>query len=88
MKQPIKLFNLTDQTSYKLKINMESISGKLNKEELKAYLLNTLRFTAPTLAVFFGQLAAGVNWKISGSVALLALYGNLSDYFKKKYKGN
>lgn len=55
----------------------------LNKEEGKKYLINTVRFTAPALAVLFGQLAMGVEWKAAGLVALLALYGNLSDYFKK-----
>lgn len=65
----------------------KSISGELNKIEWKAYLQNTLRFTAPTLAVFFGQLAVGVDWRAASAVALLALYGNLSDYFKKKSQG-
>jgi len=65
----------------------KSISGKLNKEELKGYLKNTLRFTAPSLAVFFGQLALGVDWKAASLVALLTLYTNLSDYFKKLNQG-
>jgi hypothetical protein len=66
---------------------MQSISGKLNREELKMYLQNTIRFTAPTLAVFFGQLAVKVDWRAALAVALLALYGNLSDYFKKLNQG-
>jgi len=66
---------------------MKSIKGELNKEELRGYLMNTLRFTAPTLAVFFGQLAIGVDWKPASAVALLALYGNLADYFKKLNQG-
>ena len=65
----------------------KSISGELNKTEWRQYLKNTLRFTAPTLAVFFGQLAAGIDWRAASAVALLALYGNLSDYFKKKTQG-
>lgn len=65
----------------------KSISGELNKTEWKAYLLNTLKYTAPFMAVFFGQLALGVDWKIASSVALVALYANLSDYFKKLNEG-
>lgn len=75
--------------NYKFNINMieKSVSGELNKLEWKQYLINTLRFTAPTLAVFFGQLAVGVDWRAASAVALLALYGNLSDYFKKLNQG-
>jgi len=65
----------------------QSISGKLNKIEIKKYLTNTLLFTAPSLAVFFGQLAIGVNWKAASLVALLTLYTNLSDFFKKLKQG-
>lgn len=45
---------------------------------------NLLKFTAPILAIFFGQLATGVDLKIAGAVALYALYAALSDYFSKK----
>lgn len=54
-----------------------------NKETLKKWALNILLFTAPALAIFFGQLASGVNWKLAGSVALLALWGLLADLFRK-----
>lgn len=53
------------------------------KLALKKYLTNLLKFTAPTVAVFFGQLATGVELKIAAPVALLALWGALADYFKK-----
>lgn len=66
---------------------MESIKGKLNSEEIKKYLINTLKFTAPSLAVFFGQLKLGVDWRAAGLVALLTLYGNLSDLFTKLNQG-
>lgn len=45
--------------------------------------LNLLFFTAPSLAVFFGQLALKVDPKVAGLVALLTLYGALADFFKK-----
>jgi len=45
--------------------------------------MNLVIFTAPALVVFFGQLAAGVNWKPAGAVALLALYGVIADFLKK-----
>jgi len=57
--------------------------GKLNIDDLKKIGLNILIFTSPALAVFFGQLAAGVNWKVALPVALLALWGILADLFKK-----
>lgn len=66
---------------------MISVSGKLNKTEWKQYLENTLQFTAPGLAVFFGQLAVGVDWRIALSTAALVLYGNLSDFFNKLNQG-
>lgn len=56
---------------------------QLNTVELNKWLINLLKFTAPSLAVFFGQLALGVDWKAAGLVALLALYGAISDYLKK-----
>ncbi len=55
----------------------------LNTTDWKKIGINVLLFTAPALAVFFGQLAAGVNWKIAGAVALLAVWGLLADFFKK-----
>ncbi len=44
---------------------------------------NLIKFTAPALVVFFGQLALKVDWKASALVALLTLYGALSDFFRK-----
>lgn len=54
-----------------------------NEEQLKKWGKNLLKFSAPTLAVFFAQLATGVEWEAAFLVALLALYGALADYFKK-----
>lgn len=56
---------------------------RLTNADYKKWALNLLKFTAPALAVFFGQLALKVDWKVAGMVALLALYGATSDYFKK-----
>ena len=55
----------------------------LNKENLNKWLMNGLKFVAPTLVIFFGQLAMGVSWKLAFPVALLAFYQSLSDYFGK-----
>lgn len=60
-----------------------SPKGKLNREDLEKLFNNFLRFTAPTLAIFFAQLAIGVHWKAALMVAVLALYQSLSDFFKK-----
>ena len=57
--------------------------GKLNVEDLKKMGMNILIFTAPALVVFFGQMASGVDWKIAGAVALLALWGIIADFLKK-----
>lgn len=64
-----------------------SPKGKLNKEDLKKWGLNFLLFVAPTLSIFFGQLAIGVNWKLALPVALLALWQTLADFFKKLNTG-
>lgn len=45
--------------------------------------MNILRFTAPVLAIFFAQLALGVDWKVAGLLALYAFYAALADLFKK-----
>lgn len=58
-----------------------------NKDQLKKWGKNLLKFTAPTLVVFFAQLATGVEWEAAFLVALLALYGALADYFKKLSEG-
>jgi len=57
--------------------------GKVNDTDLKKMAKNLLIFTAPILVVFFGQLAAGVEWKAAGAVALLAVYGVIADFLKK-----
>jgi len=53
---------------------------KINQQK---FLKNLLVFTAPAMAIFFGQLAVGVEWKAASAVALLALYGAIADYWKK-----
>ena len=55
----------------------------MTRTNQEKFFKNVLKFTAPALAVFFGQLATGVNWRAAGLVAILALYGLLADYFKK-----
>ena len=54
-----------------------------DKNKVKAWIKNILKFTAPALAVLFAQLASGVNWQSASLVAILAFYGLLADYFKK-----
>lgn len=58
----------------------------LTPAKYKKWMLNILKFTAPALAIFFAQLATGVDWKAASLVALYALYGLLADYFKKVSK--
>ena len=56
---------------------------KLSSGRFKKWSLNLLYFTAPILAIFFGQLAIKVDWKVAGWVAIYAFYAAVSDYFKK-----
>jgi len=56
---------------------------RLTNSNFKKWSSNLIRFTAPALAIFFGQLAIKVDFKAALLVALLALYGALADYFKK-----
>lgn len=64
-----------------------SKKNELSKSDLILWSQNLLKFTAPGLAVFFSQLAMGVNLKAAGLVALLVMYGALSDLFKKYSEG-
>lgn len=57
--------------------------GQVNVVDLKKMAWNVLVFTAPALAVFFGQLGLGVDWHKALWVAALALYGIAADFFKK-----
>jgi hypothetical protein len=59
---------------------------RLNKKQTEKFTKNLLLFTAPALALFFGQLASGVDVKVASGVALLALWGILADYFSKMKK--
>jgi hypothetical protein len=59
---------------------------KLSESNQVKFVKNLIIFTAPALAVYFGQLALGVNWKAAGLVALLTLYQALADFFKKLQK--
>ena len=44
---------------------------------------NLLKFSAPVLAIFFAQLATGVDFKSAFMVALYAMYALISDYMSK-----
>lgn len=64
-----------------------SKSGELNKRDWQLWGKNLIKFVAPTLAIFFGQLALGVDPKIAAAVAVLALYQALADLFSKYQAG-
>lgn len=59
---------------------------RMTPEEFKKFGMNVLKFTAPALALFFGQLSQGVDPKLASGVALLALWGLLADLFSKLNK--
>lgn len=56
---------------------------KMTAVEQQKFVKNLFKFTAPILAIFFGQLAIGVDWRAAAFVALYALYAALSDFFSK-----
>lgn len=68
-------------------VNMQSKKWTLNKEDLKAWGLNFLKFVAPTLAIFFGLMANGVAFEKAWPIALFAIYQSLSDLFGKLTSG-
>ena len=68
-------------------MNYISQKGKLNPKEAKAWLRNMLIFTSPALAIFFYQLSQGVPINQARLITILALYGILADFFKKRSEG-
>ena len=64
------------------KINMK----RLSPEQWKKFGKNMLMFSAPSLAVFFGQLSQGVEFKYAFPVAVLTFWGLVADYFSKMNK--
>lgn len=56
---------------------------KLTKSTKTKFVKNLLKFTAPAMAIFFGQLAMGVKLEVALPLALIALYGAMADYFSK-----
>ena len=56
---------------------------KLSQDQKKRFLTNLYKFSAPLVAIFFAQLAVGVNWKQAGLVALYAFYAATADFLKK-----
>lgn len=59
----IKLNCLTEDTSYLLKIKMESKRFSLNKEDVLKWAKNTLTFLAPALIIFLTAIQSGVPIK-------------------------
>ena len=55
----------------------------LNQQDLIKIGKNFLIFGAPALAVFFGQLSQGVEFKKSLWVAIFVVYQLLADLFRK-----
>ena len=60
-----------------------SPANNLSLAELKKFGADFIIFIAPVLVVFFTQLSLGVDWKVAGSVAGIALYQSLANLFKR-----
>ena len=56
---------------------------KARKSAWKKWGWNLLKFTAPSLAALFGQLALGVELKLAIPFAVVILWGLIADAFKK-----
>ena len=59
----------------------------LNKEDLIKIGKNFLVFGAPALAVFFGLLAQGTEFKVAIWSGLFVIYQLLADLFRKLEQG-
>ena len=66
---------------------MQSKKNSLNRSDWNKIGQNTLKFVAPTLVIFFGLMASGVEFSKAFPVALLALYQSLADIFGKYTAG-
>lgn len=62
---------------------MTSKKYRLIKQDLQRIAKNALMFSAPALLIFVVQLQQGVDPRMAGQVALLALYGIVLDAAKK-----
>lgn len=58
----------------------------MTQKDYAKFIKNLLMFTAPMLAIFFGQLATGVPFQAAFWVALIAFWGALADLFNKMQK--
>ena len=66
---------------------MQSKKWTLNKEDLIKIGKNFLVFGAPALAVFFGLLAQGTEFKVAIWSGLFVIYQLLADLFRKLEQG-
>lgn len=62
---------------------VKPVSGRLSSDQKQAILQALKKYVAPTLGIFFAQLALGVDLKAASLVALNALYQAASSYFSK-----
>ncbi len=60
-----------------------SPSGTMSREDWKSIGINFIKFSGPTLVLFFQLLANGVALEKAWPIAVLALYQSLSDLFSK-----
>ena len=56
---------------------------KLTKAQKKKFIKNLYKHSAPLLALFFGALAVGKDFRIASGILLYATYAAISDYLSK-----
>ena len=66
---------------------MKSKKWELNSADWSKIGKNTIKFVAPTLAIFFSLLSQGVSIEKAWPVALLALWQSSADIFGKLSSG-
>ena len=87
MTEKIKLYNLTNQTAYKLTTKMESKRFSFNKEELLKVGKNALIFLAPALLVFLTAIQKNVPVKEALYLVYLWLLNTAIDLLRKFTEG-
>lgn len=83
----IKLYNLTNQTAYKLEIKTMSEKFSLNKEDIVKVLKNAAIFLAPALLVFLLAVQSGVSVKEALNLVYLWGLNTAIDLLRKFTEG-
>ena len=65
----------------------QSPKNSLNKEDIKKWGMNFIKFVGPTFVIFFNLLSQGVGFDKVWPVVVLAFWQSLADLFGKWQAG-